>query len=85
LYKLRFVSFIINEHDDDDDDDDDDGSGQECLDVDAAVRLVSTSGSPSNEGRLEVYHNGQWGTVCDHAFDDVAATVACRQLNISDA
>lgn len=50
-----------------------------------AVRLVSTSGSPSNEGRLEVYHNGQWGTVCDHAFDDVAATVACRQLNISDA
>ena len=42
------------------------------------VRLEG-SGLPY-EGRLEVYHNGVWGTVCDDSFDDVAATVACKSL-----
>jgi len=44
------------------------------------IRLVSNSSVVRTEGRLEIYHNGRWGTVCDHAFNDVAATVACRAL-----
>jgi len=44
----------------------------------AAVRLVG--GSLSHEGRLEVYHNGTWGTVCDDRFSDVDARVACHSL-----
>ena len=42
------------------------------------IRLIK--GYRSNQGLLEVYCNGEWGTVCDDGFDAVDAHVACRQL-----
>ena len=42
------------------------------------LRLVG--GSSVNEGRLEVYRFGRWGTVCSHQFDARDADVACREL-----
>lgn len=45
---------------------------------DGVVRLVD--GDDPWEGRLEVYHSGDWGTVCDDSWTEQHAQVVCRQL-----
>lgn len=42
------------------------------------LRIIGSS--LENRGRLEFFKLDDWGTVCDDAFDNVDATVACRQL-----
>lgn len=43
------------------------------------VRLVD--GVTQYEGRVEIWRNSKWRTICSDGFDDQEAFVVCRQLN----
>ncbi|XP_061628246.1 neurotrypsin isoform X3 [Phyllopteryx taeniolatus] len=45
------------------------------------IRLVG--GRSMSEGTVEVFHAGQWGSICDDQWDDSDAEVICRQLGLS--
>ena len=50
---------------------------------DINIRLVG--GSHYGEGRVEINHEGTWGTICDDGWDINDAHVACRSLGFVDA
>ncbi len=53
-----------------------DGGGGSA--VEGELRLVD--GDVYTTGRLVVFHDDQWGTVCDDSWTQAASDVACRQM-----
>lgn len=50
---------------------------------DKIVRLAD--GARESEGRVEIFHNGEWGTICDDHWDINDGDVVCKMLNYSGA
>ncbi len=48
-------------------------------------QLEMRLGGGTNEycGRLEVKYAGEWGTVCNHFFDDKSAHVCCKEMGFT--
>ena len=51
--------------------------------ADFAVRLVD--GTHTYNGRVEVYHSDEWGTICDDSFGFEEAVVICHELGYPGA
>ena len=49
------------------------------------LRLQGGASLSHQEGRLEIYHSGEWGTVCDDYFQLQEAEVACKQMGFTGA
>jgi hypothetical protein len=60
-------------------------AGVSCIVPEFKLRIVNSSVSNPSMGRLEIFHNDKWGTICDDYFDINATQVACRMLGFGGA
>ena len=49
-----------------------------CNYAGANIRLIGSANG--QEGTVEIMYQGIWGTICNDGWDDIDATVVCRQL-----
>ena len=55
--------------------------------LDDRVRLFSQAGQDENltAGRLEIFINDEWGTVCGDTINPIISDIACQQLGLSSS
>lgn len=47
------------------------------------IRL--TGGRRADEGNVEIFHLGRWGSICDDEWDENEAKIVCRTLGFWDS
>ncbi|XP_045183820.2 scavenger receptor cysteine-rich domain superfamily protein-like [Mercenaria mercenaria] len=50
----------------------------------AAEKIRLVNGASHYSGRVEIFHSGQWATICDDYFDRADAVVICRMLKFQN-
>lgn len=55
-----------------------------CLIFFLVVPVRLSDGHSNRSGRVEMYINGVWGTVCDDHWNISSSTVVCRQLGLGN-
>lgn len=54
-----------------------------CFDF-AVIPIKLVGGNTNASGRVELYHNGYYGTICNRNFDRLDLTVVCRMLGFEN-
>uniref|UniRef100_A0A671VT53 Soluble scavenger receptor cysteine-rich domain-containing protein SSC5D n=1 Tax=Sparus aurata TaxID=8175 RepID=A0A671VT53_SPAAU len=61
---------------------------ESCVDATvfcASDKPILMNGTNRCNGQVELFHNGQWGTVCDDRWGMQEAAVVCREMNCGNA
>ena len=53
------------------------------MNLTAVIRLVDSGGDLAAwSGMVQIFYDGEWGTICNNNFGSKEASVACRQLGL---